>query len=552
VTQEAGYDRAKELFLAACELPPDQCRSLLERECEGDEALRRRVESLLALDSAATQHEDIALAAPSAFQRPLPERIGPYRITGLIGEGGMGTVYEAVQRRPQRRVALKVIRGLIASPQAMRRFEREVELLGRLRHPQMAQIYDAGVHHEQRSEEDAKTQAASGHALDPPASSPRPVALPYFAMELVNGMPITDFAARQNLSLEARLRLIIRLCDAVGYAHRKGVIHLDLKPGNILVDYAGHPKILDFGIARATDPGPSDADDPERPRVIVGTVPYMSPEQIGGDPHEIDTRSDIYALGAVCYELVTGCTPHGTEEMAPREAVDHILAHDPIPFNEATDDSPPRDLERIVRKALHRTRDQRYQTTQEFALDLERFLARLPVSVAPHSVWYVLRLFAARHRLVVAGAGVAVALLAAMTAVLVNLSISAGRIGNERDVLAEMVRTLLLAPEGEAEASRRAEQLEAWRARLAADLPASGELRAMLDIALAEAWCDAAKTDQAVAAAVPAAERLLALRGQSDPITRKAAQVAARCLESAGQVEQAATWRSIAGSAPPG
>ncbi len=551
MTQEAGYDRAKELFLAACELPPDQCRALLERECGGDEALRRRVESLLALDSAATQHEDIALSASSAFQRPLPERIGPYRITGLIGEGGMGTVYEAVQRRPQRRVALKVIRGLLASPQAMRRFEREVELLGRLRHPQMAQIYDAGVHHEP-PEAEAKTPAGLKHAPDPLASSPRPIALPYFAMELVNGMPITDFAARQNLSLEARLRLVIRLCDAVGYAHRKGVIHLDLKPGNILVDYAGHPKILDFGIARATDPGPSDSDDPEKPRVIVGTVPYMSPEQIGGDPHEIDTRSDIYALGAVCYELITGCTPHGTEEMPPREAVDYILAHDPIPFEEAAEEPIPRDLERIVRKALHRSRDQRYQTTQEFAQDLERFLARRPVSVTPHSAWYVLRLFAARHRFFVAGAAAALALLATMTAILISLSVSAGRIAGERDALAAMVGSLLLEPAGEAGAAQRLEQLQQWRRRLAAELPANGELRDLLDLAIAEALYDAKETDAAAAAAVPAAERLLNLRGRTDPITRRAADIAARCLEAAGQVEQAALWRAIAGNDPPG
>ena len=546
MTPEAGYDRAKELFLAACELPPDQRRALLDRECGEDAALRARVQSLLALDSAATQHEDFSLRASSAYHRPLPERIGPYRITSVIGEGGMGTVYEAVQRRPQRRVALKVIRGLIASPQGMRRFEREVELLGRLRHPQMAQIYDAGVHLEQRPDDEAKTQADSKRERDPLAPSPRPIALPYFAMELVNGMPITDFAAKQNLSLEARLRLIIRLCDAVGYAHRKGVIHLDLKPGNILVDYAGHPKILDFGIARATEPEPPGADDPERPRAILGTVPYMSPEQIGGEPNEIDTRSDIYALGAVCYELIAGRTPHGAEEMNPREAVDYVLEHDPTPISEVADEPVPRDLERIIRKALHRSRDQRYQTTQEFARDLELFLARRPVSVTPHRGWYVARLFATRHRFVVAVGALALVSLTVLTAVLVNVSIRAGRLADEHRVIKEMVESLLLMADPPTDPEARMAQLAGWREQIGGKLDQADPLPALLDLAIGRALLELGREEQAQAVLVQAAERLVSMRGLTDPLTRQAAAAVVRCGERTGDAELTAHWRGIA------
>lgn len=549
MTAEAGYDRAKELFLAACELPTEERAALLDRECGGDAGLRRRVDSLLAFDSAATQHEDIILGAPSAYLQPLPERIGPYRVTGLIGEGGMGTVYEAVQRRPQRRVALKVIRGLLATPQAMRRFEREVELLGRLRHPQMAQIYDAGVHHEQRSEEDAKAQAASGHALAPLASSPLPTALPYFAMELVNGMPITDFADKQSLTLEARLRLIIRLCDAVGYAHRKGVIHLDLKPGNILVDYAGHPKILDFGIARATEAPPPEGDDPPRQRVILGTVPYMSPEQIRGDEREIDTRCDIYALGAVCYELIAGATPHGVENLPPREAVDHVLENDPVPMCEAAGKPVPADLERIVLKALHRSRDQRYQTTQEFAADLERFLAGLPVSVVPHTAWYITRKFAARHRLVVAAAGAAMMALALLTASLISVSMRYGRVAREHAALRSIVESLLAegiesgAPAGEID---RLRTLSTELGRIAPGDLAS----ALADIALARALLNADLAAEASGLASAAAERLVAFRGVDDPITRRAAALAADCAERLDDPQAAARWRRLAAGPP--
>lgn len=520
-----GYDRAKELFLAAYELPAAERASLLDRECGDDAELRQRVEVLLSLDSAATSIGDTSgYEGPSAFERPLPERIGPYRITGIIGEGGMGTVYEAVQRRPQRRVALKVIRGVLATTQAMRRFEREVELLGRLRHPQMAQIYDAGVHHEDANQR---------------------LPLPYFALELVNGKPITQYVTENKLTVEERLRLIIRLCDAVGYAHRKGVIHLDLKPGNILVDYAGHPKILDFGIARATEQEQAEPTDPDRPRVVMGTVPYMSPEQIRGEPNEIDTRSDIYALGAVCYELIAGRTPHGTEDLPPVEAVDTVMESDPIPMNEVASERVPRDLERIICKALNRSREDRYQTTRELAQDLERFLAGKPVSVTPHTAWYVSRRFAARHRFIVAAAVSALGILLVLSARLATLSMAAEHVSEHRNALRHMVESLLLDPLTPANAEARLDDLTRWRDELAAYADADDPLPSLLNMAIGRSLMLSGQETTAKGILVPTAERLLTQLGWTDPRSRQAASIVADCFERLGETDQAAWWRKV-------
>ena len=531
MSDTAGYDRAKEIFLAACELPATQRAAMLDRDCGDDAGLRQRVENLLALDSAATDvGAETGYEGPSAYNRPLPERIGPYRITGVIGEGGMGTVYEAEQRRPQRRVALKVIRGMLATAPAMRRFEREVELLGRLRHPQMAQIYDAGVHHQ-----------------DGLKSLP----LPYFALELVNGKPITEYALEKELCLEDRLSLIIRLCDAVGYAHRKGVIHLDLKPGNILVDYAGHPKILDFGIARATEPEPAELNDGEKPRFVMGTVPYMSPEQIRGEPQEIDTRSDIYALGAVCYELLAGRTPHGTEDMTPGQAVDTVLERDPIPINSVAKHRVPRDLQRIVSKALQRSREDRYQTTQEFAQDLIRFLHGTPVSVTPHTAWYVTRLFAARHRFIVAAAAIALAIVVAMSAWLTSISVAAHRVGEQRDAMRTMVELLLLDPPTVDNADTQLGTLTRWRDEITPLLGPDDPLLSMLNVAIGRELLLDGQEATAKEVLEPAGERLLTQLGWSDPRSRAAAAIIADCLDHLGDTDNAAWWQSVANGSSP-
>ena len=238
------HTRISELFLAACEKPPHERTAFLERECADDVELRRAVEQLLKHDAAsaavdtpvvgdATQRAVLSEALPDA---PLPARIGRYEILERLGEGGMGVVYKARQPSPQRVVALKVIRQPYLSQKSIRRFEVEAEALARLQHPGIAQIFEAGT-------------AEGEHGPQP-----------YFAMELIEGLPVTEHARRTGLNLRQHAELIADICDAVHHAHQNGVIHRDLKPANILIDESGQPKILDFGVARATDREAQTAD----------------------------------------------------------------------------------------------------------------------------------------------------------------------------------------------------------------------------------------------------------------------------------------------------
>jgi len=219
-----------------------------------------------------------------------------YRVERLLGEGGMGAVYLAHQERPAREVALKLIRPGHTSERMLKRFEHEAEVLGRLLHPGIAQIYEAGT-------------ADLG-------AGPQP----FFAMELVRGMPLTEYAAAKGLGTRARLELMARVFDAVQHAHQKGVIHRDLKPGNIQVTEEGEPKVLDFGVARVMDSDVHASSLATDVGQLIGTIPYMSPEQVGGDPAELDTRSDVYALGVVLFELLAGRLPYSLEKKLIHEA----------------------------------------------------------------------------------------------------------------------------------------------------------------------------------------------------------------------------------------
>ena len=302
----------------------------------------------------------------------------------------MGAVYEAEQERPRRTVALKVIKPGFASAALLRRFEVESHALGRLQHPGIAQIYEAAT-------------ADSG-------SGPQP----YFAMELIRGKPLHKYAASHRLSTRDRLALVVKVCDAVQHAHQRGIIHRDLKPGNILVDESGQPKILDFGVARVTD---SDTNATRQTDVgqLVGTLAYMSPEQVLADPLELDVRSDVYALGVILYELLTGQLPY-TIGRQIHEVTRVIREEDPTPLSSISRVYRG-DVETIVAKALEKEKSRRYGSAADLASDIGRHLRDEPITARPPSTSYQLQKFARRHKALVWGvAAVFVVLVAGIIA----------------------------------------------------------------------------------------------------------------------------------------
>jgi hypothetical protein len=302
----------------------------------------------------------------------------------------MGAVYEAEQEFPHRTVALKVIRAGFATRDMLRRFENEAQALGRLQHPGIAQIYDAGT-------------------ADTPFGRQ-----PYFAMELVHGQSLLVYCDAHRLTLRQRLELMAKICDGVQHAHQRALIHRDLKPANILVDESGQPHILDFGVARLTD---SDTYATLQTNVgeLVGTLAYMSPEQVLGDPAEIDTRSDVYALGLILYELVAGRRPYAIGHQLT-QAVQIIREEEP-PALRSVNRTYRGDVETIVGKALEKDKARRYASAAELAEDLRRHLRDEPIAARPPSASYLLRKFARRNRALVAGvAAVFVALVLGVVA----------------------------------------------------------------------------------------------------------------------------------------
>ena len=340
-----------------------------------------------AAETRAAGAEDVTRAATAVDQSPqIPQSIASFRVVRLIGAGGMGAVYEAEQTMPRRTVALKVIRPGLVTPDMRRRFENEVQALGRLQHPGIAQIYQAGV-----------TDLGGGPQ-------------PYFAMELVSGLPLSEYAHRHDLGTRERLRLVAVIGDAVQHAHQRGIIHRDLKPGNILVDLvSGQPKILDFGIARTTDPDQQMTSHTLFGQ-LVGTLPYMSPEQLAADPAGVDTRSDVYALGVILYELLTGKLPHDLTHRSTLDALTAIRDLDPARVG-SLDRRLRGDVETIVAKALEKEKDRRYGSAAELAADIRRYLDDQPIVARPPSATYQLRKFARRNKVLVGGVAAAFVIL---------------------------------------------------------------------------------------------------------------------------------------------
>ncbi len=458
MSAQTDWNRQVEaIFQAALDLPEDQRAAFVIAQTAHDVALTQEVQSLL--DSyAAARQSFLENPAHRMSERPgadahLPESIGRYRILSRIGTGGMGVVYRAEQQNPRREIALKVMRPGITSRAALRRFEMEAALLARLAHPGIAQVFEAG------------TYVAAG--------DPRP----FFAMELVDGAALMEHVQACRPSTHERLELLASICDAVQFAHQKGIIHRDLKPSNIMVVNvaagAGNgisgasprvcPKILDFGVARTTDADIQATTMHTEVGQVLGTLAYMSPEQIAADTRDIDTRSDVYALGVIIYEVLTGRLPIDVSNKTIGAAARMICENEPQSLG-AMDRAFRGDLSTIVQKALEKDAARRYASAGELAADLRHYLNDEPIAARRATTLYQFQKFARRNRGLVAGVALALIVLVIGGVISTSLAISRTK------ALAESERQRDIAQEALVESDRQRDIAQAVNDFLNKDL----------------------------------------------------------------------------------
>jgi tetratricopeptide (TPR) repeat protein/tRNA A-37 threonylcarbamoyl transferase component Bud32 len=431
----------QEIFHSALALPPEARADYLERVCAGDAALRASVEGLLRADEGASsflgrppaglgrtvEHDAVGVVSGTVIA-------GRYKLLEQIGEGGMGTVWVAEQREPvKRKVALKLVKPGMDSKSVVARFEAERQALALMDHQNIAKVLDGGA-----------TEAGR----------------PFFVMELVDGKPLTEYCDARRLSVRERLELFVPICQAVQHAHQKGIIHRDLKPSNILVtEHEGRPvpKVIDFGLAKALSEATVLTERTLHTAfgTVVGTPLYMAPEQVAENALDVDTRTDVYSLGVILYELLTGTTPLEKqrlkeaawdeirrvirEEEPPKPSMRLSDSHDSLPSISALRHTEPALLTRLVRgeldwivmKALEKDRNRRYETANGFSMDVQRYLADEPVHACPPSKWYRVRKFVRRNK-----GSVAVTSAFAL-AVLIAVGAVAGSLGWAARVRAE-------------------------------------------------------------------------------------------------------------------
>ncbi len=377
----------------AAALDPRERARFLDERCGTDTEFRREVEGLLRQDERASGYLEPPDLA-QALRGPPPGTVfGEFTLGDPIGAGGMGRVYEAQQAKTLRRVALKLLPPLSADPVVHRRFEREAMYLGLMNHPSIAQVCAAGV--------DGDT--------------------PYIAMELVeNGLPITEYVRRHELSTLESIELFRRVCAALAHAHAKGVVHRDLKPDNVLVDEGGTPKLIDFGIARVLEEAEGDGHSLTHANDLLGTLPYMSPELAGGSKGQVYAQTDVHALGLVLYEILCGRPARDFTGKSLTEKL-RAVAEENVPLARRVRPDLPAELEWILAKALETDRARRYANVVELDRELERFVAHEPVLAGPRSTAYELRLWAKRHPT----ATVALTVLSVSAVVVVVLALSA-------------------------------------------------------------------------------------------------------------------------------
>jgi WD40 repeat protein/serine/threonine protein kinase len=483
------WKQIKEIYGRAIDLCDEGRESFLAEACAGDANLRREVETLLAAHANAgtfLQAPAVKVAAqeivadeftstaadkfPAALEL-IGQELANYKIISLLGKGGMGVVYEAEQRHPRRLVALKVIRGgRLVDEFQVKLFLREAQALARLKHPGIAAIYEAG-----RTDDGQH----------------------YFVMELVRGTPLLDYVkgrrltgAQPPINIRPRLELFLKICEAISYAHQRGVIHRDLKPANILVVDESEEqgldgqsvsrvevKILDFGLARITDEDGADASGLSQDGQIKGTLPYMSPEQVRGDPSQIDVRADVYALGVILYELLAERLPYDLKHATPPQAIRIICEEDPKPLSRAWGESRDResrkseridrDVETIALKALEKEPERRYRSAAAMAEDVTRYLTNQPIQARPPSPIYQFRKLVARHKAPFASLAAVFTLLLGFA---ITMAMQSARIARERDkaVAAERAAAEQRNAAEQASNAEREQRADAEAQRLAA------------------------------------------------------------------------------------
>jgi serine/threonine protein kinase len=432
--------KVEDIFLTALEKALAERAAYLNDACGADVELRAQVESLLRSheEAGSLLEQPLFQPGPTVDQPAAAEQtgtvIGPYKLLELIGEGGMGTVWMAQQTEPVKRVvAVKLIKPGMDSRQVLARFEAERQALALMDHPNIAKVLDAGTTGAVASDqwlvarEEKKDSASLATNHWPLATAGRP----YFVMELVKGVPITRYCDERRLTPRQRLELFVPVCQAIQHAHQKGIIHRDLKPSNVLValyDDRPVPKVIDFGVAKATGQQLTEQTLHTGFGAVVGTVEYMSPEQAGFNQLDVDTRSDIYSLGVLLYELLTGSPPFTRKELEragmlemlrvireqePSKPSTKLSTAEGLPTLAANRGTEPAKLTKLVRgeldwivmKALDKDRSRRYETANSFAADVLHYLHDEPVQACPPSASYRVRKFARRNKagLVLAG-----------------------------------------------------------------------------------------------------------------------------------------------------
>jgi tetratricopeptide (TPR) repeat protein len=429
----------------------------------------------------------------------LPQRIGPFRILEVLGEGGMGRVYLAEQDEPARRVALKVLRTAALGGEALARFKRESELLAELEHSNIARLYASGT-----------AETSTG-------------AVPWLALELVKGQDLVRHADAQGLDLKARLAMLAVVCRAVHHAHTRGVIHRDLKPANVLVDEYGVPKILDFGVARVVD---AEGSRMTQAGEVLGTIPYMSPEQLEGSAHRVDPRGDVYSLGVIGYQLLSGQLPFpGLDTDTIITALAKLRSGDAVALGKVAPLARG-DAETIIMKALATDPARRYQSAVEFAADLERFVDDQPIEARPPTVRYVLSVFVRRHRGLATGAGLSLLAILLSAGFAVNSAISEARARQEAETRSaelaavnDFMVTMLTSADPDRTLGQKLtvlQVLDAARVNLESDGTLAVPVATSLREALASSYAGIAAYEQALALAERAHTDASALYGAND------------------------------------